>query len=403
MNTNDFTQHPQVLSALQNAHHEINNKVFSDVIDAQGKQYVDLVMEGGGVLGIALVGYTYALEQFGLRFRSTGGTSAGAINAIFLQAMGSPEQARSTKMIEHVANMPMRSFQDGGVDGKFFVKSWLGRHKLLKMSVFGILDDLFKHLGLNPGDKFLRWVKRILKQQNVETWQALKNQMRVMPEGLHLRTHDGTTQEISAGRFSPSLKVVTAELTTTTKIVLPERDGHLFYHDLDSASPADFARASMSVPFFFHPFRIKNIPIDHVAEWKTRLGYDGDMPDEVVFVDGGIVSNFPINLFHVHSGKPSLPTFGVKLGTSKSELKTISGVFPMIGAMIDVMRHDADDEFLSRNPDYKQLVQHIDTGEHHWLNFNLSPDEKIDLFVRGVEAAVLFLKRFDWEAYKSVR
>ena len=37
-------------------------------------------MEGGGVLGIALTGYTYILEQAGIRFLGVGGTSAGSIN-----------------------------------------------------------------------------------------------------------------------------------------------------------------------------------------------------------------------------------------------------------------------------------------------------------------------------------
>ena len=38
----------------------------SDVTDREGNQYVDLVQEGGGVLGIALVGYTYVLEKMAI-------------------------------------------------------------------------------------------------------------------------------------------------------------------------------------------------------------------------------------------------------------------------------------------------------------------------------------------------
>lgn len=38
------------------------------------------VMEGGSVLGIALTGYTYVLQQAGIRFLGIGGTSAGSIN-----------------------------------------------------------------------------------------------------------------------------------------------------------------------------------------------------------------------------------------------------------------------------------------------------------------------------------
>ncbi|TRX58710.1 hypothetical protein FNH22_12595 [Fulvivirga sp. M361] len=45
-----------------------SGKRFSDVEDAAGHQFVDLVQEGGGVLGIALAGYTYILESTGIRF-----------------------------------------------------------------------------------------------------------------------------------------------------------------------------------------------------------------------------------------------------------------------------------------------------------------------------------------------
>jgi NTE family protein len=38
---------------------EIKYKRFSDIIDNKGNKYVDLVQKGGGVLGVALVGYTY--------------------------------------------------------------------------------------------------------------------------------------------------------------------------------------------------------------------------------------------------------------------------------------------------------------------------------------------------------
>ena len=56
--------------------------VVSDIIDDEGHQYVDLVMEGGGTLGIALLGYIYALESIGIRFLSIGGASAGSIMAL---------------------------------------------------------------------------------------------------------------------------------------------------------------------------------------------------------------------------------------------------------------------------------------------------------------------------------
>jgi len=78
---------PQRVAALK-------GKRFSDVEDANGNQYVDLVQEGGGVLGIGLVGYTYVLENAGIRFFSLAGTSAGAINTMMLAALGQIHDAK---------------------------------------------------------------------------------------------------------------------------------------------------------------------------------------------------------------------------------------------------------------------------------------------------------------------
>ncbi|MGZ8540891.1 MAG: patatin-like phospholipase family protein, partial [Chitinophagaceae bacterium] len=75
-------------------HFKDKSLVVSDVTDASGHQYVDLVQEGGGVLGVALVGYTYVLEKMGIRFFSLAGTSAGSINAMLTASTGNKEDEK---------------------------------------------------------------------------------------------------------------------------------------------------------------------------------------------------------------------------------------------------------------------------------------------------------------------
>ncbi|MDZ7847324.1 MAG: patatin-like phospholipase family protein [Owenweeksia sp.] len=58
------------------------------------------MQEGGGVLGIGLVGYTYILEQAGLRFFSLAGTSAGSINTLLMAAMGPIGQPILKKILQ---------------------------------------------------------------------------------------------------------------------------------------------------------------------------------------------------------------------------------------------------------------------------------------------------------------
>ena len=89
------------------------DKFYSDVVDDEGNQYVDLVQEGGGVLGIALVGYTYVLEKAGIRFFSLAGTSAGAINTVMMASLGEIQEAKSEKILDILSKQNLFDFVDG--------------------------------------------------------------------------------------------------------------------------------------------------------------------------------------------------------------------------------------------------------------------------------------------------
>ncbi len=106
--------------------------IFSDIIDSEGNQYVDLVQEGGGVLGIALAGYTYVMEEMGIRFLSLGGTSAGSVNTLLLAAMGPPQEKKSLKILEAIVQKDFAEFMDGGEDIKLLVRSTTWRNPLLR-------------------------------------------------------------------------------------------------------------------------------------------------------------------------------------------------------------------------------------------------------------------------------
>ena len=117
LSTTDFLQQSGVAAIIEKLEAGLKSKnkelIVSDVTDAQGHQYVDLVQEGGGVLGIALVGYTYVLEKMGIRFFSMAGTSAGSINAMLLACAGNKEEEKSSVITEHLVQLDMFSFVDG--------------------------------------------------------------------------------------------------------------------------------------------------------------------------------------------------------------------------------------------------------------------------------------------------
>jgi len=160
MKVTDFTEHPDVLKIMNGLKKDkVNEKQFSDVLDTAGNQYVELVQEGGGVLGVALIGYTYVLEQMGLRFLSLAGTSAGSINAMLLAGMGDASKSKSNEVIETLGNTDLLSFVDGNNDSKEFINALVakaGRAKLIWKG-WQIIDELAPLLGQmglsRPGER----------------------------------------------------------------------------------------------------------------------------------------------------------------------------------------------------------------------------------------------------------
>lgn len=97
------------------------NYIISDVQDNEGRQYVDLVQKGGGVWGIALVGFTYVMEGLGIRFLRLAGTSAGAINTALLAAIGEKEEKKSEQILKLLANTDIYEFVDGHQIVRLFI------------------------------------------------------------------------------------------------------------------------------------------------------------------------------------------------------------------------------------------------------------------------------------------
>ena len=404
--SNKYIDHPAVQAAVDRIRQHCKGKQFSDIVDGEGHQYVDLVMEGGGVLGVALTGYTYALEQAGLRFLGVGGASAGAINACLLAAAGTPQEPRSARLAEILARVPMASFVDGDSDARDFSYAVAEKARLSKLVFKGaqVVDNLVDDLGLNPGERFFRWVSTELEALGVRTTAELMRRVTTLPAGL--KSRDG--EALGAAQACPMLALIAADVTTETKVEFP-RMAVLYWRDPDAVHPACYVRASMSIPFFFHPYRVANVPQDQPERWRELSMYAGTPPREAVFMDGGIMSNFPINVFHEPNVVPRAPTFGAKLGSARAQPYEIRKPSQLLSKVFTAARHTLDNDFIAHNPDYRQLITYIDTGEHNWLDFNLDDAARIDLFRRGVEAGARFLcggggqKGFDWEGYKAIR
>lgn len=405
LSTRDFTENKRVLKILSDLkrlrERDPSAFVFSDVKDDEGNYYVDLVQEGGGVLGIALVGYTFILEQMGIRFVKMAGTSAGAINTLLMAATDKPQQTKSGIILKELIHQDLSEFVDGDSDVKELVEAMNSKAGKLKLLFKGaqVVDNIRNDLGLNPGHKFEEWLEHTLKEYGVITSGDLTRKMHDLPPEVLEQIYPDETQP------KPThIALIAADLTTETKVNFPDM-AELYFNNFEGVNPARFARASMSVPIFFQPMTVDIPQTERVKNlWIEKAQYFGRHPKQVKFVDGGILSNFPINIFHVHDRMPRRPTFGVRLGFDRMKCnENNKGVLPFLFSCFDAARLMSDREFIFKNPDFKHIVTSIDIKDHDWLNFNLSDEAKVDLFIQGAIAASDFLRYFNWEVYKEKR
>lgn len=301
----------------------------------------DAVFEGGGAKGIGLVGALEVLEERGYRWRLVAGTSAGAIVASLVAAGYSAAELGSV-----IRRLDYRKFQDEGV--------------LDRLGLPGkILSVLFEK-GIYEGDFLLEWLTDRLAEKGVRTFADLP-----APEGSLYRHR---------------LQVIASDVTEGRLVVLPEGLPH-YGEDPDAFPVAQAVRMSMSIPFFFEP-----------AELKGRL-----------FVDGGLLSNFPVWLFDRQGptreqARPRIPTFGFKL-IEPEEARPIDGgsVFSFTRQIIDTAL-EAHDRRHVETLDFLRTIG-IPTMGVRTTDFDLSPERAEELYRSGRKAAEGFLSTWDMERY----
>ncbi len=406
MHTHDYEQH--VFDIIEDLH-EFRRKRgdrfrYSDIFDGEGHQYVNLVQEGGGILGIALVGFTYVLEEMGLRFLSLGGTSAGSINALLMADLGTPAERKSGRVLAKIADKNFMEFVDGGFDAEQLTQAIESGNRIqLYLHLVTNFAEIKGKLGINSGQHFETWLSEILQHKD---WESLSRNLCNLPDDLeHVSTYGKRRRKITAEELAPKIAIVAADITTQTKVEFP-RMAHLYYDCPEAENPAGFVRASMSIPFFFEPKRIslawtEGRENEMRRQWRAVADYTGELPEEILFVDGGIMSNFPIDLFHEADIIPQRPTIGVKLGVDRNCARGVDTLADFLRSMTDGVRNLRDFEFIRNHPEYKDLVEYVDVDGFSWIDFNISEDEKLKLFRRGAQAASRFLRRFNWSDYKD--
>lgn len=462
-----YINQPQVQKAIQSLKTEFGDDfsrlMVSDTLDEHGHQYVNLVQKGGGVLGIALVGYTYILELAGIRFLRLAGTSAGAINTAMCTVIGEKQEPKSEKILEYLSKMDFFSFVDGHPFAKWIIRNFVTNKKFEKQAKSWILNLLItlgilsiiaisalglryyyswadpaglaafllialilltvavsviylllmvsklrsSGYGINPGDEFLNWMKNIMEENGVTDIDSLNKKASAKPK-LLLREDNSSSADSLCG----DVTFITSELVTQNKIQFPLMND-LFCSKPNGLHPAEFVRASMSIPIFFESYIISGVdgtdPLIRAA-WEKHFKIETDkyIPATYRFVDGGMLSNFPINVFYNPSIlEPRLPVFGIDLDDTDPSLKPIDNVnwslMAYIWKLFNTVRYYYDKDFLEKNRVFGKGIGSVKLFKYNWLNFFLTEEEKMEMFALGAEAAAKFLINFNWREYRQMR
>lgn len=280
------------------------------------------VFKGGGVMGIGLVGGLSVAEANGWRWKAVAGTSAGSIVAALVGA-----GYRSDEVHQIIFDLDFKKFEDGN---------------------FKLINFLMNE-GLYKG----QYVVNLMDQ--------------LMGEKLG-------KAEVTFRDLPIPTKMVASDLTHRRMLVFPDDLAHAPYNLPDPLSfPVSHAvRASISIPFFFEPYRM-------VLPGGTKA----------TLVDGGLLSNFPVELFEP-LGKPAMvPTFGFNLySPGSATVQETDTPMEMVSAMLNTML-GARDKWALEEQNYARAIN-IDTGIYHTTQFDIDEAGKAWLYESGQRAAKEF-------------
>lgn len=317
------------------------------------QQVSDLVLEGGGVKGVAIVGAVLPLAEAGYRFPRVAGTSSGAMVGALLAALN--RRGESLDELADIARtLDYSKFRDRGR-----IASRLGPLAVLADGV-----SLLRDCGIYEGDYLHDWVAGALADLGVETF----GDLRVDDPGGDGETHH---------RYG---LVVTASDVSRRRFVKLPWDYADYGLDPDEQRVADAVRASASIPFFFEPVTV-----------RAARG-------EATLVDGGLLSNYPINIFdRLDEHPPRWPTIGVRLSAREPTAPPepvqdpLSLALSLVETAIEA-RQAAD---IADPCDLARSI-FVDTAGVAVTDFGLSQEQLEQLIAAGVAAGRRFLEAWDY-------
>lgn len=303
----------------------------------------DLVCEGGGVRGIGLVGAVDALDRAGYRFPRVAGSSAGAIVASLVAAL-------------QVAGEPVGRLAD--IMRAIDYRKFLDRNLIGRVPLVGGVLSLLTSDGVYRGAYLEQLLTGLLADLGVRTFGDL-------------RTGEEPPQ------FAWSLVVTASDLSRRRLVRIPW-DLSTYGIDPDDFPVARAVHASSAIPYVFEPVRIGG------ATW----------------VDGGLLSDFPVALFDRPDAQPRWPTFGIRLSARPGIPPThpVHGPVSLGLAAIETLVSNQDNAYID-DPCTVRRTIFVPADEVSPIDFDITAQQREALYQRGLQAGQQFLRTWNYADY----
>lgn len=327
----------------------------------------------GALLGLGCAGFSVEVAA---------GTSAGAIIATLVAAFTATADDKASAenfVLDCLSAMPARRFMDGSSASRDLINATTRKigtsdlPRLLAPSI-RVISYLLRGKPLYTGDSFSKWMDRILSERGFSTFHDLSTSL------------DGR------------LKVVVTALPFGIKLILPDH-ADIFETPLTTLRPSFMTRASMSIPFVYRPIimplsrsgwaehcdrhLVNSFPKSQIQAIKSLR--------QLTMVDGGILSNVPIDLFSQNT--KNLPVFALRLYNNKGMIQKVyrqeSAPRPLnlISSLFNAARGIRDREAIDiavRERSVRNIW--IDTESASWLDFSGRRSVALHLIRRGLSA-----------------
>ncbi|GAA1371143.1 patatin-like phospholipase family protein [Peribacillus frigoritolerans] len=208
---------------------------------------------------------------------------------------------------------------------------------------------LYWKLGLYKGNALEAWVAGKLAERNVVTFKDVRPK---------------------------SLRIITSDISNGKLVVLPD---DLPNYGIDpSAFPvAKAVRMSCSIPYFYEPV-------------KLNVG-----KSKFLFVDGGVLSNFPMWLFNSDHVRKERPVIGLRLSVDEIwKPHEVDNAVELFSALFKTMKDAHDARYISKK--HVHNIVFIPMKGISAMDFNLNDEKKSELINKGRQCTKEFLKKWTY-------